>query len=122
MEKAKSGEELRLEKTVEDVRQVLALAQEGRTVKEIARSLGLEEQYVYDIQVTAQWFREEDEIAVAHLMCMESACDRTEAVCREKNSCLLSETLLWAHGPGVRHQIHRDCHGPASPVDPGSYD
>ncbi len=70
MEKAKSGEELRLEKTVEDVRQVLALAQEGRTVKEIARSLGLEEQYVYDIQVTAQGFREDDEIAVAHMMCM----------------------------------------------------
>ncbi len=70
MEKAKSGEELRLEKTVEDVRQVLALAQEGRTVKEIARSLGLEEQYVYDIQVTAQGFREDDEIAVAHMMRM----------------------------------------------------
>ena len=70
MEKAKSGEELRLEKTVEGVRQVLALAQEGRTVKEIARSLGLEEQYVYDIQVTAQGFREDDEIAVAHMMCM----------------------------------------------------
>ena len=70
MEKAKSGEELRLEKTVEDVRQVLALAQEGRTVKEIARSLGLEEQYVYDIQVTAQGFREDDEIAVAHMRCM----------------------------------------------------
>lgn len=70
MEKAKSGEELRLEKTVEDVRRVLALAHEGRTVEEIALSLELEEQYVYDIQVTAQGFREDDEIAVAHMMCM----------------------------------------------------
>lgn len=70
MEKAKSSEELRLEKTVADVQRVLALAQDGKTVEEIAQSLGLEEQYVYDIQVTAQGFREDDEIAVAHMMCM----------------------------------------------------
>ncbi len=66
----KSGDEIRLERTVKDVRGVLALAQEGKTVKEIAQTLGLEPQYVYDIQVTAQGFREDDEIAVAHMMCM----------------------------------------------------
>ena len=66
----KSPDELRLERTVNDVRGVLALAQEGKTVGEIAGALGLDEQYVYDIQVTAQGFREDDEIAVAHMMCM----------------------------------------------------
>ena len=37
---------------------------------EIAAELGLEEQYVYNIQVSAQGFREDDEIAVAHLVMM----------------------------------------------------
>ena len=59
-----------LQKTIHDVHEVLALAQKGDTIKEIAAELGLEEQYVYNIQVSAQGFREDDEIAVAHLVMM----------------------------------------------------
>ncbi|QRV20776.1 hypothetical protein [Lacrimispora saccharolytica] len=57
-----------LMKTISDVRQVLALAQEGKSIGQIASSTGLSENYVYDIQVCAQGFREDDEIAVAHLV------------------------------------------------------
>ena len=49
---------------------VLALAQEGCSISQIARQLELEESYVYNIQVSAQGFREDDEIAVAHLVLM----------------------------------------------------
>lgn len=59
-----------LQKTIHDVHEVLARAQKGDTIKEIATELGLEEQYVYNIQVSAQGFREDDEIAVAHLVMM----------------------------------------------------
>lgn len=61
-----SDEELK--KTVEDVHKVLKLAEEGRNISDIASITGLTEQYVYDIQVCAQGFREDDEIAVAHLV------------------------------------------------------
>jgi hypothetical protein len=57
-----------LKKTIADVHQVLALAQEGKNNAEIASITGLLEKYVYDIQVCAQGFREDDEIAVAHLV------------------------------------------------------
>jgi hypothetical protein len=57
-----------LRKTIADVHQVLALAQEGKNNGEIASITGLQEKYVYDIQVCAQGFREDDEIAVAHLV------------------------------------------------------
>ncbi len=57
-----------LKKTVADVRQVLALAQEGKSIPEIISITGLKEKYIYDIQVCAQGFREDDEIAVAHLV------------------------------------------------------
>ena len=57
-----------LKKTIDDVRQVLALAQEGKAIAEIVAITGLEEAYVYNIQVCAQGFREDDEIAVAHLV------------------------------------------------------
>lgn len=57
-----------LKKTIKDVRQVLALASEGKNIKEIAVFTGLEEAYVYNIQVCAQGFHEDDEIAVAHLV------------------------------------------------------
>ncbi len=70
LEAAQSGADERLEKTIRHVRQVLSLAQEGKTIAQISQELGLEFQYVYDIQVTAQGFREDDEIAVAHMMCM----------------------------------------------------
>ncbi|WP_313577604.1 hypothetical protein [Lacrimispora sp.] len=57
-----------LKKTIADVHQVLVLAQEGKNIAEIAFITGLQEKYVYDIQVCAQGFREDDEIAVAHLV------------------------------------------------------
>lgn len=57
-----------LKKTIEDVHQVLALAGEGKNIKEISALTGLEETYVYNIQVCAQGFHEDDEIAVAHLV------------------------------------------------------
>lgn len=62
-----SADEL-LKKTIEDVRQVMALAGEGKNISEIACATGLDEKYIYDIQVCAQGFREDDEIAVAHLV------------------------------------------------------
>ena len=58
----------RLARIIEDVRNVLALAKNGNTVQEIADRLNVSPQYVYDIQVSAQGFREDDEIAVAHLV------------------------------------------------------
>lgn len=58
----------RFSKIVEDVHHVLALGKDGKTISEIASELKLDPQYVYDIQVSAQGFREDDEIAVAHLM------------------------------------------------------
>ncbi len=57
-----------LKKTIADVHQVMALAQEGKTIAQIASITGLHEKYVYDIQVCAQGFHEDDEIAVAHLV------------------------------------------------------
>ena len=57
-----------LKKTISDVRQVLDLAQKGNSIEVIASMTGLDEKYVYDIQVCAQGFREDDEIAVAHLV------------------------------------------------------
>lgn len=58
----------KLKKTIEDVHQVMALAGEGKNISEIAAATGLDETYIYDIQVCAQGFREDDEIAVAHLV------------------------------------------------------
>ena len=57
-----------LKKTIEDVHQVLTLAKDGMSIEKIAELTGLNEKYVYDIQVCAQGFREDDEIAVAHLV------------------------------------------------------
>lgn len=57
-----------LKKTIEDVHQVLALAKDGMSIGKIAELTGLDEKYIYDIQVCAQGFREDDEIAVAHLV------------------------------------------------------
>lgn len=63
-----SNSDQQFTKTVEDVHQVLSLAGEGKSISEIASVTGLDQQYVYDIQVCAQGFREDDEIAVAHLV------------------------------------------------------
>jgi len=57
-----------LKKTIEDVHQVLALAKDGMSIEKIAELTSLDEKYIYDIQVCAQGFREDDEIAVAHLV------------------------------------------------------
>lgn len=61
---------LLLQKTIQDVHNVLSMAQNGRTIPEIASALHLDETYVYNIQISAQGFREDDEIAVAHLVMM----------------------------------------------------
>lgn len=66
------AQKTRLDQITKDVHQVLALAKEGKTVDEIAAKLGMNPQYVYDIQVSAQGFREDDEIAVAHLVGMSA--------------------------------------------------
>ena len=57
-----------LKKTIEDVRKVLTLAKDGMSIQKIGELTGLDETYIYDIQVCAQGFREDDEIAVAHLV------------------------------------------------------
>lgn len=59
-----------LEQTLKDVRMVLSLGGQGKTISEIAGDTGLDEKYVYNIQVCAQGFHEDDEIAVAHLVMM----------------------------------------------------
>lgn len=63
----KKGE---LEKTVEDVKTVLKLASEGQNIEQIALATGLDKDYIFNIQVCAQGFREDNEIAVAHLVMM----------------------------------------------------
>lgn len=56
------------EKTVEDVRRVMELSLKGNDIGQIVAFTGLDETYVYSILVCAQGFREDDEIAVAHLV------------------------------------------------------
>lgn len=67
-EKVSQEQMQRFRRIAEDVHCVLALAKDGKTIQEIAAQLNLELKYVYDIQVSAQGFREDDEIAVAHLV------------------------------------------------------
>lgn len=57
-----------LNRTAADVHRVMELSLAGSNIAEIAASAGLDEQYVHDILVCAQGFREDDEIAVAHLL------------------------------------------------------
>lgn len=57
-----------LRRTAEDVHRVMELALAGKNIAEIAAATGLDQQYIYDIQVCAQGFHEDDEIAVAHLV------------------------------------------------------
>lgn len=59
------------EQVKEDVRQVIDLAGQGKSTDEISRVLDLDFQYVHNIQVCAQGFREDDEVAVAHLVMMD---------------------------------------------------
>lgn len=58
----------RLKKTINEVHIVLTLAQEGKSIDQIADITGFDKTYIYDIQVCAEGFREDDEIAVAHLV------------------------------------------------------
>mgnify|MGYP001852379256 FL=1 len=60
--------DIEVAKTAEDVRQVLKLAEEGKTIQEIAAALLLEEEYVYRIQVCA--LGDGDPVSVAHLVLM----------------------------------------------------
>lgn len=61
-----------LEKTVNDVRNVRELISNGVTVKEIAKRLSLDEEYVICIAVTLNSSTDDDnDIAIAHLVMME---------------------------------------------------
>ena len=57
-----------VERTAEHVRQVMKLSDEGKTIGEIAAALGLEEEYVYRIQICA--LGDGDPVSVAHLVLM----------------------------------------------------
>ena len=61
-----------LEKTVNDVKNVRELVVQGVTVKEIAKRLSLDEDYVVCIAVTLNSSTDDDnDIAIAHLVMME---------------------------------------------------
>ena len=60
--------DIQIQQTSEDVRQVMRLAKEGKTVKEISEELFLEEEYVYNIQICAQSIGESDPISIAHMI------------------------------------------------------
>ena len=57
-----------LKKTAEEVHRVMELTLQGNNIEKISEMTGLDSQYVYNILVCAQGFREDDEIAVAHLV------------------------------------------------------
>lgn len=59
-----------VEAVAQDVKAVMDLASHGMNIAGISKETGLDEQYVYNIQVCAQGFREDDEMAVAHLVMM----------------------------------------------------
>ena len=46
----------------------MELSLQGYNIERITETTGLDSQYVYNILVCAQGFREDDEIAVAHLV------------------------------------------------------
>ncbi len=46
----------------------MELTLQGNNIEKISEMTGLDSQYVYNILVCAQGFREDDEIAVAHLV------------------------------------------------------
>lgn len=59
-----------LEKTAGEVKAVMALYGQHKSISEIASSLGFEESYVTIILQCAQGYQEDDAIAVAHLVMM----------------------------------------------------
>ena len=71
--KLQSNHDELLKKTAEDVHRVMELTLQGNNIEKISEMTGLDSQYVYNILVCAQGFREDDEIAVAHLVLGEGA-------------------------------------------------
>ncbi len=65
-----SGSDKRLQQTVRDIEAVLALSAKSRPISEIASSLGMEPSYVELILQCSQGAREDDAIAMAHLVLM----------------------------------------------------
>lgn len=63
--------DLEVEKTAQEIRQVLQLAAEGKTIKEIAAVAGLSEERVYNIQLCAQSAADGDPVSIAHMVLME---------------------------------------------------
>lgn len=59
-----------LSRTISDVKNVLSVYGEGKSVEEIAHLLSLEADYVHTILYCAQGFSEDDPIAVARLVMM----------------------------------------------------
>lgn len=59
-----------LSRTISDVKNVLSVYGEGKSVEEIAHLLSLEADYVHTILYCAQGFPEDDPIAVARLVMM----------------------------------------------------
>ena len=66
--KLQSNHDELLKKTAEDVHRVMELTLQGNDIEKISEMTGLDSQYVYNILICAQGFREDDEIAVAHLV------------------------------------------------------
>ncbi len=62
--------DLEVEQTAEEVKQVLQMAAEGKTIKEIAAAAGLEEERVYNIQLCAQSAADGDPVSIAHMVLM----------------------------------------------------
>ena len=67
--KLQSNHDELLKKTAEDVHRVMELTLQGNNIEKISEMTGLDSQYVYNILVCAQGFREDDEIAVANWHC-----------------------------------------------------
>lgn len=59
-----------VQRVAADVRCVMGLVAEGKSIAQIAELMGVEPTYVSDIQICVQSFPEDNEIAVAHLILM----------------------------------------------------
>lgn len=59
-----------LEQVVSDVKKVLAVYQQGKSISEIAADLNLQEDYVYNILTILQGLEDADAESIAHLVLM----------------------------------------------------
>lgn len=59
-----------LEQVVSDVKKVLEINQQGKSISEIALTLNLQEEYVYNILTTLQGLEDADAESIAHLLLM----------------------------------------------------